>query len=268
MLGFKKLSPAEVGGEAVALLDRKNVLVTGASSGIGRAIALRCARAGADLAITYRKNQSGADATAAEIRALGRRVEVLRTDISRGEDIDALARRLRDAFDHIHVWINNAGADILTGEGGRLSRLQKLDLVLSVDLRGTILASWAAVSLMRERGGGGTIINMAWDHVTQGMEGENPAIYSAGKGGVASFSRSLARDVGPDIRVNILAPGFIETAFGEDANPKFRQKVIEMTPLHRWGTPEDVAGAALFLASDEAGFLTGQTIMVNGGVVM
>ena len=268
MLGFKKLSPAEVGGEAAVLLDRKNVLVTGASSGIGRAIALRCARAGADLAITYRKNQSGAEATAAEIRTLGRRVEILRTDISRGEDIDGLVRRLRDAFDQTHVWINNAGADILTGEGGRLSRLQKLDLVLSVDLRGTVLASWAAVGLMRERGGGGTIINMAWDHVSQGMEGENPSIYSAGKGGVASFSRSLARDVAPDIRVNILAPGFIETAFGEEANPRFRQKVIEMTPLQRWGTPDDVAGAALFLASDESAFLTGQTVMVNGGVVM
>jgi 3-oxoacyl-[acyl-carrier protein] reductase len=85
---------------------------------------------------------------------------------------------------------------------------------------------------------------------------------------VASFSRSLARDVAPDIRVNILAPGFIETAFGEEAHPKFRQKVIEMTPLARWGRPEDVAGAALFLASDEAAFLTGQMIMVNGGVVM
>jgi len=77
-----------------------------------------------------------------------------------------------------------------------------------------------------------------------------------------------ARDVAPDIRVNILAPGFIETAFGEEADPKFRQKVIEMTPLHRWGTPDDVAGAAVFLASEAASFLTGQMIMVNGGVVM
>jgi 3-oxoacyl-[acyl-carrier protein] reductase len=249
------------------VLDRKNVLVTGASSGIGRAIALRCAKAGADVAITYRKNQSGAETTAGEIRSLGRRAEVVRTDISRGEDIDALVRRARDGFERIDVWINNAGADILTGEARRLSRLQKLDLVLAVDLRGTVQASWAAVELMRERGGG-SIINLAWDHVSQGMKGENPGIYAAGKGGVASFSRSLARDVAPDIRVNILAPGFIETAFGEETNPKFRQKVIDMTPLGRWGSPDDVAAAALFLASDDAAFLTGQTIMVNGGVVM
>jgi 3-oxoacyl-[acyl-carrier protein] reductase len=249
------------------VLDRKSVLVTGASSGIGRAIALRCAGAGADLAITYRKNQDGAEATAREIRKLGRRAEVVRTDISRSDEIEALVGRLRQAFERVDVWINNAGADILTGESKRLSRLQKLDLALAVDLRGTVMASWAAVDLMRAQGGG-AIINLAWDHVTQGMEGENPAVYSAAKGGVASFSRSLARDVAPAIRVNILAPGFIETAFGEGADPKFRQRVIEMTPLRRWGKPDDVAGAALFLASDDSAFLTGQTIMVNGGVVM
>ncbi len=249
------------------MLDKKIVLVTGASSGIGRAIALRCAGAGADLAITYRNNQSGAEATAKEIRSMGRRAEVLRADISRGEEIEALVRRVKESFDRIDVWVNNAGADILTGKAGSRSRLEKLDLVLAVDLRGTILASWAAVDLMREQGGG-AIINMAWDHVTLGMKGENPGLYSAAKGGIASFSKSLARDVAPQIRVNILAPGFIETAFGEAADSKFRQKVIRMTPLGRWGTPEDVAAAAIFLASDDAAFLTGQTIMVNGGVVM
>lgn len=249
------------------MLDHKVVLVTGASSGIGRAIALRCARAGADVALTYRGNQTGAEATAADIRSLGRQAEVIRTDISRREDIDALVTRLKQAFERVDVWINNAGADILTGEGGRLDRLQKLDLVLGVDLRGTVLASWAAVDLMRAKGGG-AIINMAWDHVMVGMKGENPGLYSAAKGGVASFSKSLARDVAPDIRVNSLAPGFIETAFGEGADPKFRQTVIERTPLGRWGTPDDVAAAAVFLASDDAAFLTGQMISVNGGVVM
>jgi 3-oxoacyl-[acyl-carrier protein] reductase len=251
----------------VAQLERKNVLVTGASSGIGRAIALRCAAAGADLAITYRSNEKGARATAQSIRDLGRRAEMLPIDIRRDDDIERLSAELSKAFSRIDVWINNAGADILTGQATQLSRRQKLDTVLAVDLRGTVLASWAAVDLMRKQGGG-NIINMAWDHVHVGMEGENPVLYSAAKGGVASFSRSLARDVAPDIRVNILAPGFIETAFGEGANPNFRQKVVEMTPLRRWGTPEDVASAAVFLASDDSAFLTGQMIMVNGGVVM
>ena len=251
----------------MAVLERKVVLVTGASSGIGRAIALRCAAAGADLAITYRENKSGADQTAQSVRELGRRVEVLHADIAQGSHIERLATELRNGFERVDVWINNAGADILTGSAARLSRKEKLDRVLDVDLRGTVLASWAAVDLMRKQGSG-NIINMAWDHVNFGMEGENPAVYSAGKGGIASFSRSLARDVAPAIRVNILAPGFIETAFGEGADSKFRKKVIEMTPLARWGTPDDVAGAALFLASDDSAFLTGQMIMVNGGVVM
>jgi 3-oxoacyl-[acyl-carrier protein] reductase len=251
----------------VAQLERKNVLVTGASSGIGRAIALGCAAAGADLAITYRSNEKGARATAQSIRDLGRRAETLRIDIGRDEDIERLSAELGKTFSRIDVWINNAGADILTGQATQLSRRQKLDTVLAVDLRGTVLASWAAVDHMRKQGGG-NIINMAWDHVNVGMEGENPVLYSAAKGGIASFSRSLARDVAPDIRVNILAPGFIETAFGEGANPNFRQKVVEMTPLRRWGTPEDVASAAVFLASDDSAFLTGQMIMVNGGVVM
>jgi 3-oxoacyl-[acyl-carrier protein] reductase len=165
------------------------------------------------------------------------------------------------------VWINNAGADILTGEAGKLSPREKLELVLAVDVRGTVLASWEAAKLMRDQGPGGVIINMSWDHVTLGMAGENPVLYSVAKGAVMSFSKSFAREVAPDIRVNILAPGFIETAFGMDATPGFRDEVIEQTPMKRWGTPDDVAAAAVFLASDDARFITGQMIMVNGGVV-
>jgi len=247
-------------------LKGKVVLVTGASSGIGRAIALGCAREGADLAITYRANADGADEAARAIRALGRRAEALAADISREDDIAGLARWLEERFGRVDVWINNAGADILTGAGSRLSRLEKLDRVLAVDLRGTILASWAAVDLMRERGG--AVINMSWDHIFLGMAGENPILYSAAKGGIASFSKSLARQVAPGIRVNILAPGFIETAFGEQADQDWYREVVVRTPLGRWGQPEDLVGAALFLASDESRFVTGQMIMVNGGLVM
>ena len=247
-------------------LDGKNVLVTGSSSGIGRAIALGCARAGADVAVTYRENADGAEGTAREIRGLGRRAEVLRLDVSHGEEIDALAAALRERFGRVDAWINNAGADILTGAGGRLSRLEKLDRVLAVDLRGTILASWAAVEMMRERGG--TIINVSWDHISLGMKGQNPILYSAAKGGIASFSKSLAREVAPAIRVNLLAPGFIETAFGEQADSDWHREVAERTPLGRWGRPDDLVGAAVFLASDASSFITGQMIMVNGGMVM
>ena len=247
-------------------LDGKIVLVTGASSGIGSAIALGCAREGADVALTYRGNAAGAEETARAIRSLGRRAEVLQVDISRDEEIQTLAVALRERFGRVDTWINNAGADILTGSGARLSRRDKLDVVLAVDLRGTILASWAAVEMMRDRGG--VIVNMSWDHVSPGMAGENPGLYSAAKGGIASFSKSLARSVAPGIRVNILAPGFIQTAFGEQADQDWLTEVEAQTPLRRWGRPEDLVGAAIFLASDESRFMTGQTIMVNGGVVM
>jgi 3-oxoacyl-[acyl-carrier protein] reductase len=248
-------------------LEGKRVVVTGGSSGIGRAIAKRCAAAGADVLITYRANRTGADETARELASAGRRVLVQRADIAQEEDIAALARQAREGLGRVDVWINNAGADILTGNGAKLPPREKLALVLAVDVRGTVLASWEAAKLMREQGPGGVIINMSWDHVTFGMAGENPVLYSVAKGAVMSFSKSFAREVAPDIRVNILAPGFIETAFGKDAKPRFRDEVVEQTPMKRWGTPDDVAAAAVFLASDDARFITGQMINVNGGVV-
>ncbi|MEO7986292.1 MAG: SDR family oxidoreductase [Gemmatimonadales bacterium] len=248
-------------------LQKKMVLVTGASSGIGKAIATGCAAAGADVAITYRRNREGAEATARDIRGLGRRAEVFEADISREDQIAALAGELPRRLGRVDAWLNIAGADILTGSGGRLTRTEKLDLLLAVDLRGTILASWAAVDLMRRQGGGGVIVNTSWDHVNVGMAGENPILYSAAKGGILSFTKSLAREVAPGIRVNALAPGFIETAFGETADSKWRRDVVERTPLKRWGLPADLVGAAIYLASDASAFVTGQVIVVNGGVV-
>ena len=248
-------------------LEGKVVVVTGGSSGIGRAIVRRCAGAGADVLLSYRRNRRGAEEVAEGLATTGRRVEIIQADIAREEDVATLAREASARFGRMDVWINNAGADILTGDGKRLTPLEKLDLLLAVDVRGTVLASWAAAKLLREQGRSGVIINMSWDHVAHGMAGENPVLYSAAKGAVMSFSKSFAREVAPDIRVNILAPGFIETAFGQDADPRFRDEVVRMTPLKRWGTPDDVAGAALFLASDDAAFMTGQMIMVNGGVV-
>ena len=109
---------------------------------------------------------------------------------------------------------------------------------------------------------------MSWDHVLAGMAGINPQLYAAVKGGVLAFSKSLARSVAPRVRVNVIAPGFIETSFGAGADESWRRHVVEATPLGRWGTPDDVAGAAVFLASPAAAFLTGQTILVGGGVVM
>jgi 3-oxoacyl-[acyl-carrier protein] reductase len=253
---------------AAAPLAGRAMLVTGASSGIGRAIALAAARAGADVAITYRANVDGAREVERGIRALGRKAATLQLDLADTESLRDVGPAALDALGRLDAWVNNAGADILTGSGARLSPADKVDRVLAVDLRGTILASWHAAELFAAQPSGGIIINMSWDHVTTGMAGENPQIYGAAKGGILSFSKCLARTVAPHVRVNVLAPGWIETSFGAGANETLRRAVAESTPLKRWGTPEDVAGAAVFLASPAAAFLTGQMIMVGGGSVM
>ena len=249
-------------------LAGQTVLVTGGSSGIGRAIALAVARAGADVAITYRANRHGADAVGDAVAQFGRQREVLQLDLTDESSIRMLAPTLRKRFGRVDAWINNAGADILTGDAAALSNVEKLDLLLAADLRGTILASWEAVSMMRSQPGGGVIVNMSWDHVLTGMEGTNPQMYAAVKGGILAFSKGLARSVAPDIRVNIVAPGWIQTAFGDGVTGDVHRQVAESTPLQRWGTPDDVAGAVIFLISPAAAFLTGQTILVGGGVVM
>jgi 3-oxoacyl-[acyl-carrier protein] reductase len=249
-------------------LAGRTMLVTGGSSGIGRAIALAAARAGADVAITYRANEAGAREVADEIAALGQRAVVERLDLGDERSIARLGPAVADALGSIDAWVNNAGADILTGPAESMSTLDKLDLLIKVDLRGTMLASWQAVERLRAQPDGGVIINVSWDHVLVGMAGENQQLFSAVKGGVLSFSKSLARSAAPRVRVNILAPGFIETSFGAGANETWRREVAESTPLKRWGTPDDVAGAAVYLASPGAAFLTGHTLLVGGGLVM
>jgi 3-oxoacyl-[acyl-carrier protein] reductase len=250
-------------------LAGKAALITGASSGIGRAIAVAYAAAGADLVLTYRVNRDGAEETARRARELGRRVEVTRGDVAESGDLDGLANAARRAFGRVDVWVNNAGADILTGDAARLSNIEKLDRLLSVDLRGTVLASWKAVELMRAQPRGGVILNMSWDHVLSGgMPGDYAQVFCAAKGGVYSFSRALAHSVAPQIRVNILGPGWVETAYGSGLDPAVKQRITATIPLGRWGTPEEIAHAAVYLVSDAAGYVTGQMLMINGGGVI
>ena len=249
-------------------LAGRTMLVTGASSGIGRAIAIGAARAGADVAITYRSNDTGAREVEQAITEMGRRSAVIRLDVSNDASLRALAPAARAALGRVDAWVNNAGADILTGPAAALTESQRLDVLLAVDLRGTIHASWCAAELLGGQEEGGVIINMSWDHVLSGMAGTNPQIFAAVKGGVLAFSKSLARSLAPRVRVNVIAPGWIETAFGEGLNEERHREIAESTPLERWGTPDDVAGAAIFLASPAAAFITGQAILVGGGVVM
>ncbi|HKW41185.1 MAG TPA: SDR family oxidoreductase [Gemmatimonadales bacterium] len=263
-------TPEQAGVAAATFsLAGKVALVTGASSGIGRAIALACAEAGADVAVGYRNSEREAIDAASAIRALGRRAHVVQADVADSRDVVRLARDAANKLGRVDVWINNAGADILTGDAAEASRLEKLDHLLAVDLRGTVLASWAAVDLMRGQPEGGVILNMSWDHVlTGGMKGEYAQVFCAAKGGVYSFSRALARSVAPHIRVNILGPGWIETAYGTGLDPAVKQRIAAGIPLGRWGAPQEIAYAAVYLASDAAAYVTGQMLMINGGSVL
>jgi 3-oxoacyl-[acyl-carrier protein] reductase len=212
---------------------------------------------------TYLGNEDGARELAARTGA-----QVVQADLATTTACEALVEGARERLGGLDVWVNNAGADVLTGEAAGWEWERKLDLLLAVDLKGTIACSLAAGAVMREQSTGGAIVNMSWDHVATGMAGENPLLFSAVKGGVLAFSKSLARELAPRVRVNVLCPGWIETAFARGADADFRDQVARSTPLDRWGTPEDVAAAALWLASPDAEFITGQSVNINGGLVM
>jgi 3-oxoacyl-[acyl-carrier protein] reductase len=242
-------------------------VVTGGSRGIGRGIALALARAGADLAVNYARSRELADAVVGEVGKLGRRAVALPADVSRADDVQRLLDGALAAFGRIDAWVNNAGADILTGDAAGWPDETKWDRVMAVDLKGTWLCSRAAAAVMQEREGG-VVVNVAWDHVAHGMGNPTAAVYAAAKGGVAAMSRCLAREFAPRVRVNVVAPGWIMTEWLEKADDATRRAVVQATPLGRWGTPADVGAAVAFLASPEASFITGETLLVGGGVVM
>jgi 3-oxoacyl-[acyl-carrier protein] reductase len=218
--------------------------------------------------LTHRASPERARAVADGIAARGGRALVRRADLGTRDACERLVAEAHDELGRVDVWVNNAGADVLTGEAAAWEWERKLDVLLAVDLKGTIACSYAIGERMRAQARGGAIVNMSWDHVTSGMAGENPQLFAAVKGGVLAFSKSLARALAPAVRVNVLCPGWIETSFGEQVDPEFHRSVAHDTPLERWGTPRDVAGAALYLASPESAFVTGQAVNVNGGVVM
>ncbi len=237
-------------------------VVTGASSGIGRAIAVAFAAAGARVGLGFWRSSDAARELANELGAVH---PLLQADLSTADGCTSIVRDAFGALEHVDVWVNNAGADVLTGEAARWPPEHKLQALLELDLKATIRCSRLVAARMRP---GGCILNLGWDHATvDGMAGDDPELFAAVKAAVLGFSKSFARSVAPHVRVNVLCPGWIETAFGAGADRDFYEEVAASTPLRRWGRPEDVAGAAVWLASPAAGFVTGQAINLNGGVV-
>lgn len=241
-------------------------VVTGSTSGIGRAIALTFAAAGADVVVHGRRSEAAAEEVAAEVAMSGQRSACVMADLADPAAHAGFVDRVFDAVGPIDVWVNNAGADTLTGDAAGWPFGQKLRALLAVDVTATVVLSRLAGRRMAERGRG-VIINNGWDLAEVGMEGDSGQLFAATKSAVTAFTRSLAKTLAPAVRVNAVAPGWVRTAWGEHAGTDWQSRVERETPLARWGLPEDVAAAALWLASPAASFITGQVIRVNGGAL-
>ncbi len=240
--------------------------VLGSTSGIGRAVALELAAAGADVLIHGRRSREAADEVADQVRRHGGRSEVLMADLARPDAGDQLVERAWAIWGGLDAWLHIAGADTLTGEAAKLPFDSKLDLLWKVDVAATVRLCRSVGRLMKASGGG-AIVTMGWDQAEAGMEGDSGELFAATKGAIMAYTRSLAVSLAPAVRVNALAPGWIRTEWGEGASATWQDRVIRETPLRRWGTPEDVARVAHFLISPASGFLTGQIVRVNGGAV-
>lgn len=242
----------------------KTVLVTGSSSGIGAAIAKEFAAAKAKVAIHYRGNADGANQVAEAIQQAGGACAIYQADVSNTEQAAELVKRIQSDLGSLDIVVNNAG----TTRDTLLMSMKEddWDAVIATNLKSIYAVSRAAIrGMIKSRWG--RIINISSVVGLTGQAGQ--ANYAASKAGMIGFSKSLAREVASrNITVNVVAPGFIPTALTEVLNEEQRKAIIANTPVGRMGTPEEVAWAVLFLAAERSGFITGQVLTVDGGLVM
>lgn len=246
--------------------SNRTVLVTGASRGIGAAIALGLAKRGYDIALNdIARQKDELDGVAAEIEALGRRAVIALADVSDKRAVEAMARTAAEAFGHIDAVVNNAGI-LIAGDVDGLKE-EYWDNVMNVNAKGTFLVIQALLPMMKARKYG-RIVNIASIGGKHGAPSQ--AHYSASKAAVMGFTRVLAQEVGADgITANCVCPGIILTDMGRVNldDPQVRKSWQDKTAMRRIGDPQDVVGAVAFFASDDAAFVTGQTLNVDGGIV-
>lgn len=257
-------------------LDRQHVVVTGSSSGIGRSIAVAAAQQGANCLVHYRQNREGAETTAAMVREQGTEAKIVAADLARPADTDRL---VDDAFawsPRIDAWVHSAGVDVLTGDAAGAAFEEKLSWLWDVDVRGTILlarrvadrmlaADDASRSEAPPVSAAPSMVFIGWDQAPHGMEGDAGQMFGPTKAAVMAYSHSLAQTLAPRVRVNCVAPGWIRTWWGEQADSYWHRRATGDALMHRWGTPEDVAAAVMYLISPAASFITSQVLEVNGG---
>ena len=246
------------------LLDGKVALVTGASRGIGRAVALKLASEGAKVAINYAGSQGKAEEVKAEIEKLGGEAILVQANVADSAAVEEMVAKVVEAFGTIDILVNNAGIT----RDGLLARMKDEDFeaVVDTNLKGVFYCTKAVAKLMMKKRSG-RIVNMASVVGLTGNAGQTN--YAASKAGVIGFSKSAAKELASrGITVNMVAPGFIATDMTDAMNEKAKEAVLGTIPLKREGSPSDVANAVLFLVSDNAAYITGQIVNVDGGMVM
>ena len=244
--------------------DGRVAIVTGGGRGIGRAIAVRLANEGANVAIIYRSNDAAAEEAAEEVRAAGAQCEIFQGDVATPEDVAALFEGVGEALGRVEILVNNAG---LTRDNLMMRMKEsEFDEVLRTNLKGTYLCTRAALRPMI-RARWGRIVNISSVVGLVGNAGQ--ANYAASKAGIIGFTKSVAREVAQrGITANVVAPGYVETELTQSLTDDIKDQIKSQVPAGRFAEAEEVAGVVAFLAGEDAGYITGQTLAVDGGMTM